>query len=117
MDDARGRQDVRRQQTRADAHAVIGGVHRPPMRDAAAIGTAVKGEIAIAPLVGIGRRGLGDAYLLWWVVGPERAVAAADGAVAALHFFRRRVEFDPNLAAVAASLNHSNLHKQIGRHF
>src|SRR4029434_9161283 len=92
-----------------DTHAVARPVHRRPVHDAAANAAVVKLQRAPATLVD-GRRS-GQAYFRERVVRPQRAIAAADAAVAVGDRARWLVDLHVDRAAVAGRFDHDSVSK------
>jgi len=82
-------EDFRVHQARVEAHQVDPGIHGDPVRDAAALTTAVGLEGPVAPHVDVGGRVGGEnAHPLGRVVGSQGAVPPAYRAVAIHHLHR-----------------------------
>ena len=89
-------------QARVDAHQVDPRIHGDPVRDAAALTTAVGLEGPVAPHVDVGGRVGGEhAHPLGRVIGPQGAVPSAYRAVAIRHLHRRGVDLQDDGTAVA----------------
>ena len=82
---------------------LVAGLQRSPVGDAAAGGAEVEAE-RLAADVGRGRAGDVDAFA-FVVVGPERAVAPAGGAVAGRGRLRQAIEPPPDGAAEAGAFD------------
>src|SRR5208337_2668222 len=99
------RYDLRSHQPRIYAHAVVRFVHRFPMGNAAASLAAMKFQDPPTPHVDVGRV---FRYLHFFgrIVGPECAVASADGAIAIRYLFRSAISLKTHCAAMARGLDH-----------
>src|SRR5918993_3541956 len=101
-------EDFRIHQTRVDAHHVNPGIHGDPVRDAAALTTAVGLEGPVAPHVDVGGRVGGEhAHPLGRVVGPQGAVPPAYRAVAIPHLRRWGVDLQADGTAMTRSFYHA----------
>src|SRR5215213_11156478 len=104
---AGGGQDLRVHQAHVDAHHVDPGIHGDPVRDTAALPTAVGLEGLIAPNVDVGGRIGGEhAHPLRRVVGPQGAVTPAYRAMAIIHFHRRGIDLQADGTAMTRSFYH-----------
>ena len=104
-------QIFRIQQPRIHAHARLRLVDGRPVRNTTALAAAVELEhpvVALVDLRGAARFAL-DADLGGGVVGPEGAIAPADGAVAGIKVWRGGRDGEVDEAAVAGSREHGRL--------
>ena len=94
------------EQARINAHLVEMIPMRVPVGAAAADWTMVNADHSIAP--DIGCRLTGNAYLVRWKIGRTPCEPATEGAVTVCNPLGLVWQFDPHVAAVAASLNAHN---------
>src|SRR5215475_4247901 len=87
------------------AAAVRAGGERAPIGDAAAVGAEMEANGTVAPGVHLGRAGDADA-LVFEIVGPEHAVAAAHRAVAGGGRLGDSLEAPADGAAMTGAFDH-----------
>src|SRR5262249_13656800 len=111
-DDAAYRVRFCKPQVDGDAAApVVARIACAPIGDASAVEAKMKAELLAS--AGVGARRTGNAYaFILVVVGPQRAVAAADRAVAGGGRLRHAVEGPAHGAAVAGAFDHSDPHQR-----
>src|SRR5277367_4496421 len=99
MAHTRSGQDFRRHQPRIYAHAIARLIDRRPMGNAAAILAAVKFDLSLTAHVDVGRAAR-HPHIFRRIVGPQRAVAPAERAIAIRHLFRRATDLKTDGAAM-----------------